>query len=60
MADPIQPTPEPKQGYKTTEAWLSATAITGLLAFGAEAMWPIAAIAIGYSLSRAFTKRGAQ
>ena len=59
MTDQTQPPAEPKSGYKTTEAWLAATAITGLLAFGAEAMWPIAAIAIGYSLSRALTKRGA-
>jgi hypothetical protein len=58
MTEPTQPPADPKSGYKTTEAWLAATAITGLLALGAEAMWPIAAIAIGYSFSRAMTKRG--
>jgi hypothetical protein len=48
--------PETKPGYKSSEGWLSAAAITTLAAFGEVAVWPIAAVAIGYALSRALTK----
>lgn len=52
--------PEAKPGYKSSEGWLSAAAITTLAAFGEVAVWPIAAVAVGYALSRALTKLKAQ
>ena len=59
MADTPKTAAEPKPGYKTTEGWISAAAITGLLELGPQAMWPVAVIAVGYAVSRALAKRGA-
>lgn len=48
--------PEAKPGFKTSEAWLSATVSTALLSFGEAGLWPAAAVAIGYALSRSLAK----